>query len=132
MLVLQDQFQLYPIQKHKTLDSILPFVNLVGLVFKNQIHKIIIKQDSIHIFCTKECQLLSYFLKNSTFSQFDELVDISAVDSLSKNDIFESVQRFNVTYQLISLSNSYRLNLSFGINDLESAHSLCKIFRNAS
>jgi NADH:ubiquinone oxidoreductase subunit C len=130
VLVNSKYLDIFDTQKHKCFDPIHFFANLVVSIFKNNAKKVIIKNDSMTIYFSSPSYLVFYFLKMSTISQFDTLIDISVVDNISKSDFFSN-KRFVINYHLLSINHSFRLQLSFFINDLEPFLSTHKIFRNA-
>jgi NADH dehydrogenase (ubiquinone) Fe-S protein 3 len=74
----------------------------------------------------KDFFFFMYFLKASTLTAADQLVEISCVDNLTKN------QRFELNYHLLSLSFSTRYMVTINIDELESVPSISKIYFNAA
>ena len=66
------------------------------------------------------------FLKNSETIRFRQLVDITAVD------FPEQVQRFKLTYLLLSHENNSRIILSYSINENEVIPSITQIFPSSN
>lgn len=130
MLVNSRYLDIFDTQKHKCFDPVYFFANTLVYTFKNVIQKVIIKNDSMTVYFSSPSYLIFYFLKMSTITQFDTLIDISVVDNISKSSFFSS-KRFAINYHLLSVTYSFRLQLSFFINDLEPFLSTHKIFRNA-
>ena len=66
------------------------------------------------------------FLKNSSFSKFRQLIDITAVDYP------EQSQRFKLIYLLLSHEHNSRIILSYSINEKEIIQSVTEIFPSAN
>ncbi len=66
------------------------------------------------------------FLKNSAFTKFRQLVDITAVDYPEQN------QRFKLIYLLLSHEFNSRIILSYSINENEVIPSITEIFPSAN
>ena len=66
------------------------------------------------------------FLKNSSFSKFRQLIDITAVDYP------EQSQRFKLIYLLLSHEHNSRIILSYSINEKEIIQSVTEIFQSAN
>ena len=66
------------------------------------------------------------FLKNSSFSKFRQLIDITAVDYPQQS------QRFKLIYLLLSHEHNSRIILSYSINEKEIIQSVTEIFPSAN
>lgn len=67
-----------------------------------------------------------FLLKKSILYQFTLLTAISGVDYYNTN------YRFNVTYELLSLTYNIRLRLKVFLNEIETVPSIVSIFKNAN
>ncbi len=66
------------------------------------------------------------FLKTNSFSRFRQLIDITAVDFIGKEN------RFRMVYLLLSHEYNLRIKIYFDINENEFVNSVTKIFPSAN
>ena len=66
------------------------------------------------------------FLKTNSFSRFRQLIDITAVDFIGKEN------RFRMVYLLLSHEYNLRIKIYFDINENEFVNSITKIFPSAN
>ena len=66
------------------------------------------------------------FLKTNNFSRFRQLIDITAVDFIGKEN------RFRMVYLLLSHEYNLRIKIYFDINENEFVNSITKIFPSAN
>ncbi len=66
------------------------------------------------------------FLKTNSFSRFKQLIDITAVDFIGKEN------RFRMVYLLLSHEYNLRIKIYFDINENEFVNSITKIFPSAN
>ena len=66
------------------------------------------------------------FLKNNSYTNFKQLIDITAVDYPEK------LERFKIVYMLLSHQTNKRIVLSFSINENDHVSSLTKIYPGIS
>lgn len=83
------------------------------------------KNKIILTFQSFELLPLFFFLKNHTFTQYSQLLDLTAVDVFSKQ------HRFALFYQLISLRYNHRLMLRTNLFEYQSVQSLVDIYRSS-
>lgn len=67
-----------------------------------------------------------FFLKNSTYSQFNLLTDIAAYDRP------EQEKRFTVVYNLLSVKYNTRFFLSLSVSELGSVPSITELYPSAN
>jgi len=75
-----------------------------------------------YLFITK----VLFFLKTHTNTQYKVLVDITAVDCINKNS------RFEVVYNLLSLSYNSRIRIKTSINELDSIYTVSDLYPSAN
>jgi len=86
-----------------------------------------IKHDQLEIQINKESLLdVVIFLKKNNSTKFRQLIDITAVDNIGKEN------RFKMIYLLLSHEYNLRINISYSINENEIVNSLTKIFPSAN
>ena len=66
------------------------------------------------------------YLKTNSFSRFRQLIDITAVDFIGKEN------RFRMVYLLLSHEYNLRIKIYFDINENEFVNSITKIFPSAN
>ena len=66
------------------------------------------------------------FLKTNSFSRFRQLIDLTAVDFIGKEN------RFRMVYLLLSHEYNLRIKIYFDINENEFVNSITKIFPSAN
>lgn len=69
---------------------------------------------------------VAFFLKNHSLFQFKCLIDICAIDYVNRNN------RFEIVYNLLSISQNMRVNLSISLNEFDTIESLTGIFKSAN
>ena len=67
------------------------------------------------------------FLKHNNKTQFKQLIDLCAIDFLSKKP-----KRFCLVYNLLSVRFGFRILVRTSINDLETIESASVIFKSAN
>ena len=86
-----------------------------------------IKHDQLEIQINKESLLdVVIFLKKNNSTKFRQLIDITAVDNIGKEN------RFKMIYLFLSHEYNLRINISYDINENEIVNSLTKIFPSAN
>ena len=82
-------------------------------------------RDSINISKDSLVDVLA-FLKTNSFSRFRQLIDLTAVDFIGKEN------RFRMVYLLLSHEYNLRIKIYFDINENEFVNSITKIFPSAN
>ncbi len=95
------------------------------LATKIKLSEIKHNQLNLNIHCENLIEVLN-FLKNSAYTKFRQLVDITAVDYPENN------QRFKLVYLLLSHEFNCRIILSYLINENEIIPSITNIFPSAN
>ena len=86
-----------------------------------------IKHGQLEIQISKDSLLdVVIFLKKNNSTKFRQLIDITAVDYIGREN------RFKMIYLLLSHDFNYRVNINFNINENELVNSLTKIFPSAN
>ena len=86
-----------------------------------------IKHGQLEIQINKDSLLdVVIFLKKNNSTKFRQLIDITAVDYIGREN------RFKMIYLLLSHDFNYRVNINFNINENELVNSLTKIFPSAN
>ena len=86
-----------------------------------------IKHGQLEIQINKDSLLdVVIFLKKNNSTKFRQLIDITAVDYIGREN------RFKMIYLLLSHEFNYRVNINFNINENELVNSLTKIFPSAN
>ena len=89
--------------------------------------KIYSNLETIYIKCKKlYVKKVIKFLKEDTKCLYSQLIDITAVDYINKQ------QRFEIVYNLLSHKNNTRLLLKTSIKENENIESICDIFPAAN
>ena len=86
-----------------------------------------ITHDMLNININKDTLIdVVAFLKTNNFSRFKQLIDITAVDFIGKEN------RFRMVYLLLSHEYNLRIKVYFDINENEFVNSITKIFPSAN
>ena len=86
-----------------------------------------IAHDILNINISKDTLIdVLAFLKTNSFSRFKQLIDITAVDFIGKEN------RFRMVYLLLSHEYNLRIKIYFDINENEFVNSITKIFPSAN
>ena len=86
-----------------------------------------IAHDILNINISKDTLIdVLAFLKTNSFSRFRQLIDITAVDFIGKEN------RFRMVYLLLSHEYNLRIKIYFDINENEFVNSITKIFPSAN
>lgn len=98
------------------------------LKFRNYMKKIIFEKNEVEYVLKKE-NIVDFFklLKLHTFLQYQVLSDILAIDYPGNMK-----KRFQLNYQMLSLSFNSRLNIVVKLGELETIPSITKFFSGAS
>jgi NADH dehydrogenase (ubiquinone) Fe-S protein 3 len=106
--------------------KLINFIKYLIDVVPNYINKVEFHQNEISLFCSvKNIEKLSFFLKNHINCKFSQLVDICGVDFLSKE------LRFQVIYNFLSISYSFRLKIKVNANEFDSIPSINQIYNSS-
>ena len=98
----------------------------LGKLFPHIFNSLIVKDDILY--CNVKKEYLSFFLaflKQHTFADFKQLMDIWGVD------LFKGKDRFEVNYMLNSLKYNFRLIVRITTDAEESVDSVVSIYRSA-
>jgi len=106
------------------------FINLIYNFFFKYINFILVKQDSFFLNLKDNLFLIFFFfLKNSIFFNFSQLMDIIIVDKLELN-LLEG-KRFNFFYVFLSIFNNFRIYISGFLGLFEVLPSITSLFLSA-
>ena len=100
-------------------------------LIKDSMQKFNCKVDMINneivVFINKEDFIKAiHFIKDHPTTNFDVLIDISAVDYPERN------QRFEIVYHFLSIPQNLRIKIKLMINETESATSISNIYSAAN
>jgi NADH/F420H2 dehydrogenase subunit C len=102
------------------------FINSINSMIPQLIKKSKIHKEEIIIYTsTEHLHSLMTFLKKHTNTQFDMLVDITAVD------FPEREERFEVVYMLLSIKYNCRLIVKLSVDEISPVPTIENIFPNA-
>lgn len=93
------------------------------------IKKVQLKRGEYNIYLnnSEDIEKVLYFLKYNINSQFKLLMDICGIDNMQKYK-----NRFEISYNLLSVKYSMRLHIKLHINEFVPVYSVMKIFKSAN
>ena len=91
--------------------------------------KVQLKKGEYNIYLNnaQDIEKVLYFLKYNINSQFKLLMDVCGIDNLQKNK-----NRFEISYNLLSVKYSSRLHVKIHINEFVPVSSVMRIFKSAN
>jgi len=91
-----------------------PLGNFLSKALPHYIQFVIFRQKELHLDLYSHLNLnkVLFFLKNSKFTQFKTLIDITAIDFLNNHN------RFELVYSLLSIRYNLRIFVKVYLNDL--------------
>jgi len=114
-------------QKLIKTDQFYSYIKLLLDSFPYDIKKITcIKYELVFEIKSESLSLLSKFLLKHSSCQFEQLVDVTAVDYPEK------INRFQVVYNFLSVRYNYRIRLKVETNEETALASLCDVYLSAN
>jgi NADH:ubiquinone oxidoreductase subunit C len=103
------------------------YVRFLKNILKTTVKGIRLKNNDLEIKTTpNNIRAVLYFLKNNTFCQYKQLIDIVCSDVPGKK------RRFSVNYLLLSIRYNARINIAIKTNEVLSLPSVTKLYRSAN
>ena len=105
------------------------FIYYIILMLGKYICKVQLKKGEYNIYLNnaQDIEKVLYFLKYNINSQFKLLMDVCGIDNLQKNK-----NRFEISYNLLSVKYSSRLHVKIHINEFVPVSSVMRIFKSAN
>jgi len=101
--------------------------NILLRTFPNSIRNVVQSSNEIYINVVAEDLLkICYFLKKNTFMQFQQLMDIWAVDYLGRQN------RYEVLYNFLSIRYNIRVIIKVRLAEDAGINSLCSLYNSAN
>lgn len=105
------------------------FVYYLSIILNKFISKIKLKRGEYCIYLrdVNDLKNVLYFLKYNINCQYTLLMDICGIDYLGKN----KNERFEVSYNLLSIKHSSRIHIKLLVNELTPVESIIDLYRSA-
>ena len=105
------------------------FMYYIILMLGKYIKKIQVNKGELNIYLynSEDIEKILYFLKYNINCQFKFLMDICGIDNLEKYE-----NRFEISYNLLSIRYIIRVHVKLHINEFVPVHSVMKIFKSAN
>lgn len=117
--------------KSGILNNSYDFAFFLRSIFIKDIASILIKKDNhIHVYLTGSNLDIIYFLKNSIYFSFNQLLDFTVVDRLEMS--IKKDKRFEFVYMFLSTIYNYRIFIRGFISLFESLRSLNYLYNSAN
>lgn len=102
--------------------------NFLSKVLPHYIQFIIFRQKELHLDLYSHLYLrrVLFFLKNSKFTQFKTLIDITAIDFLNSSN------RFEIVYSLLSVRYNFRIFIKIYLNEFFITNTICDLFKSSN
>lgn len=105
------------------------FIYYVILMLGKYIKMVRLSKGECHLYLSSynDLEKVLFFLKNNIMCQFKILIDICGIDFIQN-----SPNRFEISYNLLSIKYWSRLHIKINVNEFAAVPSVTKIFKSAN